>query len=405
MPRTPRVAIIGGGIGGLAAAVSLYQRGIEVEVYEQSAKISEIGAGLNLSPNAIKAFRALDLEAEIVAIGFESDFQVIRSWQGRVISRQSRKGAFTERFGAPHLTLHRADLLDVMSRTLPDSVFRLGARCTAVEPGDGATPARARFADGSAIEADVIVGADGIRSVVRTSLFGPDAPRFTGCVCWRGLVPRDVVPRGLISSDGTMYLGPHGHVVHYLVRRDELVNFVAHYDSDAWTEESWTQECERSEVMQTYAGWHEPLLRLFECAEHYYKWALYDRDPPERWSLGRATLLGDSAHAMLPYLGQGAAMAIEDGYILAAAIAQMPQDLVAALRRYEQLRMPRAHRTVLGSRARAKMNHMASPWGRFKRNVGLAVRQRFGIDKTAFQADWLYAYDVAAEADPQRHVA
>ncbi len=204
MPRTPRVAIIGGGIGGLAAAVALHRRGVEVEVYEQSAKLSEIGAGLNLSPNAIKAFRALGLEKEIAAIGFESDFQVIRNWRnGHVISRQPRKGRFSAQFGAPHLTLHRADLLEVLSRPLPDRVFRLGARCVAVVPGENS--ARARFADGSAIEADVVVGADGIRSAVRTSLFGPEAPRFTGCVCWRGLVPFEAVPRGLISTDGTMY--------------------------------------------------------------------------------------------------------------------------------------------------------------------------------------------------------
>ncbi|HUZ74608.1 MAG TPA: FAD-dependent monooxygenase [Stellaceae bacterium] len=397
MPRTPRVAIIGAGIGGLAAAVALHRRGVEVEVYEQSSKLSEIGAGLNLSPNAIKAFRALGLEQEVAAIGFESDFQVIRNWRnGHVISRQARKGRFSAQFGAPHLTLHRADLLEVLSRPLPDRVFRLGARCVAVEPGGNS--ARAFFADGSTIEADVVVGADGIRSAVRTSLFGPEAPRFTGCVCWRGLVPFDAVPRGLIASDGTMYMGPHGHVVHYLVRRGEMVNFVAHFDSDAWTEESWTHECDRAEVLKTYARWHEPLLRLFECADHYYKWALYDRDPPAHWSQGRATLLGDSAHAMLPYLGQGACMAIEDGYILAAAIAAMPDDLGRALQEYQRLRMPRAHKTVLGSRARAKENHLASPWARLKRNAKIALRGRLGIDRTVFQADWLYTYDVAAEA-------
>jgi salicylate hydroxylase len=205
-----------------------------------------------------------------------------------------------------------------------------------------------------------------------------------------------------------MYMGPHGHVVHYLVRRGELVNFVAHYDSDSWTEESWTHECDLSELLQTYAGWHEPLLRLYECAERYYKWALYDRDPPERWSKGHVTLLGDSAHAMLPYLGQGACMAIEDGYILAAAIAHHPDDPDEALQLYERSRVPRTRRAVLGSRERAKMNHLASPWARLKRNATFAARRLFDRDATAFQADWLYDYDVAAEAnfpDPKRRVA
>jgi len=397
MARTPRVAIIGGGIGGLAAAVAMHKRGIEVEVYEQSPQLSEIGAGLNMSPNAMKAFRALGLEDAITAIGYESDFQIIRSWNsGRIISRMPRKEVFAAKFGAPHLTMHRADLLDVLARPLPERVFRLGARCTAIETGD--TAARARFADGKEFEADIIVGADGIRSVVRESLFGAEAPHFTGCVCWRGLVPYDSVPHDLIGPDSTMYMGPHGHVVHYLVRRGELVNFVAHYDSDAWTEESWTRECDRSELMTTYAGWNEALLRLYQSADKYYKWALYDREPPEHWSRGRATLLGDSAHAMLPYLGQGACMAVEDGYILAAAIARSPDDLSAALATYEQMRMPRTRRTVLGSRERAKVNHMPSRWGRLKRDAAFALRGLIGTDRTAFQADWLYTYDVAAEA-------
>ncbi|HZT51242.1 MAG TPA: FAD-dependent monooxygenase [Stellaceae bacterium] len=396
MARAAKVAIIGGGIGGLAAALALHRRGIEIELYEQSPELSEIGAGLNLSPNALKAFRALGIEAEAIAIGYEAESQVIRNWSnGRTIFRQARKGVMAEKFGAGYLTVHRADLTAVLSRHLPEHIFRLGARCTGVVPGD--QTAVARFADGREIEADIIVGADGIRSVVRESLFGAEAPRFTGCVCWRGLVPMDSVPRGLIATDNTMYMGPHGHVVHYLVRRGELVNFVAHYDSDAWTEESWTRECDRSELMQTYAGWHDSLLRLYECAERYYKWALYDRDPPERWSKGRATLLGDSAHAMLPYLGQGACMAIEDGYILAAALAHMPDDLGGALQLYERVRAPRARRTVLGSRERAKMNHLASPWARLKRNAAFAARRIFDRDSTIFQADWLYAYDVAVE--------
>jgi salicylate hydroxylase len=194
-----------------------------------------------------------------------------------------------------------------------------------------------------------------------------------------------------------MWMGPHGHVVHYPVRRGELVNIVAHFDSDAWTEESWTRECDVSEVMSTYAGWHGDLLRLYPCSARWYKWALYDRDPPEHWSKGRVTLLGDSAHAMLPYLGQGAAMAIEDACVLAAAIARHADDFEQALLVYEQVRMPRARAAVLGSRERARENHLTSPWARLKRDVKFALRERFGGDRTAFQAAWLYTYDVGRE--------
>jgi salicylate hydroxylase len=315
MPRTPRIAIIGGGIGGLTAAVARHQRNIEIEVYEQSAQIGEIGAGVSLSPNAVKAYRALGLEAPVAAAGFESDHQVVRSWNtGKIVSQVYRKGVYEREFGAPYLSIHRADLVDILHRALPDRVFRLGARCVEVATSD--TGACARFADGTQIEADLVVGADGIHSAVRRSLFGQQAPRFTGSVCWRGLVPLDAFPSGLISTDLTLYMGPRSHVIHFMVRGGKLVNFVAHVETDAWTGESWTQECDRSEVTETFAGWHEPLLRLLGSAEHYYKWALHDRDPLDRWSKGRATLLGDSAHAMLPHIGQGACMAIEDGYAL-----------------------------------------------------------------------------------------
>jgi salicylate hydroxylase len=400
MSRAARIAIIGGGIGGLAAALALERRGAETIVCEQSPTLSEIGAGLNLTPNAIKALRSLGIEREVEAIGSGSEFMVIRSWKsGRFISR-TRRGNFREKFGAPNLTMHRADLLSVLAGALKTTEIRLGARCVAVE--GRARDAVARFADGSEIEADIVVGADGIHSVVRRSLFGADAPRFTGCICWRGMAPVDAVPRDINTTDGTMWLGPHGHVVHYLVRRGELVNIVAHFDSNAWTEESWTRQCDVSEVTTTYAGWHSALTRLYPCSERWYKWALYDRDPLECWSVGRATLLGDSAHAMLPYLAQGAAMAIEDGCVLAATVARHGDDLGAALASYERLRVPRTRATVLGARARAKENHLASRLARFKRDVRFALRERFGGggggDNTAFQVAWLYDYDAGREA-------
>jgi salicylate hydroxylase len=396
MARTPKVAIVGAGIGGLTAALALRRRGIEAVVYEQSARLGEIGAGLNLSPNALKAFRALGIEPEIVAVGYQDDYQAIRSWRsGRIISRQRRSGEIAARFGASFLTIHRADLANALLRSVPEDAVRLGAVCTGVEAG--AASAVARFADGSAVEADVVVGADGIRSAVRTSLFGADAPRFTGCVCWRGLVPVDALPKGSKATDMTAWWGPHGHVVHYLVRKGELVNFVAHYDSEAWTEESWTRECDRAELMTTYARWNDSLLRLFKSSERYYKWALYDRDPLDRWGEGRATLLGDAAHPMLPYLGQGACMAIEDGCILADRIARTPDDLTAALRDYERARMPRTRQAQLGSRQRAKENHLASPWARLWRDARFAYNNHFGADKTPLHAAWLYDYDVAAE--------
>ena len=233
MPRPPRIAIIGGGIGGLAAALALERRGAEAVVHEQSGALSEIGAGLNLTPNAVKALRALGLEQKVQAIAAETDFLNIRSWKsGRYISR-TKRGDFRQKFGAPNLSVHRADLLDVLAAALKTTQLRFGARCVGVD--GGARSATARFADGSTIEADVVVGADGIHSAVRESLFGADKPRFTGCICWRGMVPVEAVPADIDTKNGAMWMGPHGHVVHYPVRRGELLNIVAHVDSDAWT--------------------------------------------------------------------------------------------------------------------------------------------------------------------------
>lgn len=397
MNKGPRVAIIGGGIGGLTAAVAMWRRGIDVSVYEQSPRIAEIGAGVSLSPNAVKAMRALGLGAEIAQIGFESDNQVVRTWNtGEIVSKVFRKSVYEKEFGAPYLSVHRADLVEVLRRQLPDSVFRLGMRCVEVET-DG-EKARARFADGSVAEADILVGADGIRSAVRRSIVGNDAPRFTGSVCWRGLVPLSALPAGTISTDLTLYMGPRSHVIHFMVRGGELVNFVAHVETKAWTEESWTQECDRGEVLETFTGWYPPLVQLLGSSERYYKWALYDREPLDTWTKGRITLLGDSAHAMLPHIGQGACMAIEDGFVLAEMLAQLPGDPNEALRQYECLRLPRTRHAVLESRARGKEMHLTSRWAQIKRDIRLALQHRIGGDKTGLKMHEFYEYDVAAVA-------
>jgi len=395
MSGKPRVAIIGAGIGGLTAAVAMHLRGIDVDVYEQASEIGEIGAGVSLSPNAIKAFRSLGLYEQIADIGFESDNQLVRAWDtGDIVSKVFRKGVYEREFGAPYLSMHRADLVDVLRRQLPGGVFHLNARCVGVDTG--ASGASARFADGKTIEADLIVGADGIRSAVRHSLFGETAPRFTGSVCWRGLVPIDAFPAGLISTDLTLYMGPRSHVIHFMVRGGKLINFVAHVETSKWTGESWTQECDRSEVMDTFAGWHAPLLQLLGSSQRYYKWALYDREPLDRWTEGRVTLLGDSAHAMLPHIGQGACMAIEDGYALAAFVSQMPHDLSGALEHYERLRLPRTRHAVLEARARGKEMHLTSKWARIKRDVRIALQHRLGGDRTGLKLAEFYQYDVAA---------
>ena len=390
-----RVAIIGGGIGGLTAANTLSRAGIEVAVYEAAAELREIGAGVALHANAMRVLRAIGVEDAVRKVAGRSQWQITRNWKtGRVISKSSRQQQAAA-FGLLGATVHRADLLDVLADALPAGIVTLGRRCTEVLPdGDIAV---ARFADGGEIEADIIVGADGIHSPVRASLFGPDAPRFTGKICYRSVIPTEAVRGIRPDTDLAQWFGPHGTIVLYPLRGEELINVVCHYDDDSYRHESWVTECSREEVLERYAGWHESLLRLFAGGDTWYKWALYDRDPIPRWTRGRVTLLGDAAHPMLPYLGQGACQALEDGAVLATALAAEAADPPTGLARYERTRRPRASQVVLTSRERGLSNHLTSRWAAWQRDLLIAWRRRVNRgDPEGRGAAWLADYDATS---------
>jgi len=390
-----RVAIIGGGIGGLTAANTLSRAGIEVAVYEAAAELREIGAGVALHANAMRVLRAIGVEDAVRKVAGRSQWQITRNWKtGRVISKSSRQQQAAA-FGLLGATVHRADLLDVLADALPAGIVTLGRRCTEVLP-DGDT-AVARFADGGEIEADIIVGADGIHSPVRASLFGPDAPRFTGKICYRSVIPTEAVRGIRPDTDLAQWFGPHGTIVLYPLRGEELINVVCHYDDDSYRHESWVTECSREEVLERYAGWHESLLRLFAGGDTWYKWALYDRDPIPRWTRGPVTLLGDAAHPMLPYLGQGACQALEDGAVLATALAAEAADPPTGLARYERTRRPRASQVVLTSRERGLSNHLTSRWAAWQRDLLIAWRRRVNRgDPEGRGAAWLADYDATS---------
>jgi len=393
-----RIAIIGGGIGGLTAASALLRAGAEVSVYEAAGELKEIGAGVALHANAMRVLRFIGVEPEVRKVAGRTDYGVTRDGiTGRVISKTSRARQ-AELQGIEPATVHRADLLDVLAAALPAGIASLGKKCVSVVSGDSS--ATALFADGTSVEADVIIGADGIHSAVRTALFGPDAPRFTGKICYRSVIPTAAVRDGALSdvaAENGQWLGPHGTIVLYPLRGEELINVVCHYDDDSYRHESWVTECSRDEVLTRYADWHQSLLRLFEAGKTWYKWALYDRDPIPAWTSGRVTLLGDAAHPMLPYLGQGACQALEDGAVLANAVSATPADPVAALAAYERTRRPRASQVVLTARARGVSNHLPSRWAAMRRDAAIAVRKRLNRrDTDGRGAAWLADYDATS---------
>ncbi|WP_165404576.1 FAD-dependent monooxygenase [Pigmentiphaga kullae] len=397
MSRSKNVGIVGAGIGGLTAAIALRQFGHDVTVFEQAKKPSEIGAGIIVGPNAVKVLRALDLGSELDRIAVEPGKHRLRNWKtGRIMFDQPMGESFRERFGAGYLQVHRADLIEILVRKLPADRVCLSSRAASVRQDSSA--AALVLENGKELEFDMLVGADGIKSAVRSSLFGLESPRFTGNVCWRGTVPSEDVPQGVFSSDIHVWVGPGGHVVNYYIRGGKLMNFIAIHQADDWSAESWSFDADREELARRYADWHPALAAMFERATACSKWALFDRDPMSRWSEGRVTLLGDAAHPMLPYLAQGAAMAMEDGIVLAKLITR-EVDIVPALQRYEKIRLPRTTRTQLGARARAKQNHMTSPVARLMRDIGLGLRRTFRPSSTSYNVEWLYEYDAALAVD------
>lgn len=392
---TATIAVVGGGIGGLAAALSLLHAGFDVHVYEQASALGEIGAGIQISPNASRVLHRLGLAEELARTGVKPLAWHQRRWDdGRTLLRTPLAEPLEATFGFPHYQIHRADLLSALAAAVPAERVHLGHRVTDV--ADRGDRVEARFANGARLDVDVLVGADGIHSTVRGALFGPDEPRFTGCAAFRGLVPEERVRDLALEVTAQVWMGPGQHFVHYFVSQRRLVNFVAIVEQDTWTRESWTDCGDVADALAAFEGWHPQVRTILGAVDETFIWALFDRPPLERWSDGRLTLLGDACHAMLPFMAQGAAQAIEDGATLAACLASPGSDIPAALRRYERLRRPRASRLQAMSTANKTRFHLPD---------GPAQRQRdeqMATDSTDWSFDavaWIYEHDASA-VDP-----
>ena len=392
------VLIAGGGIGGLAAALACLRNGIDVDVYEQAPELKEVGAGLQLSANGTRALYALGVGEELKALSCEASAKEIRLWNTGETWKLFDLGSVSiERYGYPYLTVYRPDLLDALA----SAVGRHRAQAIHVgSKGLGfiqdADRVQLRLDDGSSVSGDVLIGADGVHSMVRQVLFGQDKPQFTGIIAWRGIVPMERLPPHMARMVGVNWVGPGGHFVHYPLRAGKVMNFVGARERADWRVESWSARGTTEELAADFAGWHGEVQELIRNIPVPYKWALMVRPPMERWTVGRVTLLGDACHSMVPFLAQGAVMAIEDGFMLGRALGTLDGDIPSRLERYENARRERTRRAVAGSADNITRFHnraLADP-----ARAREYVEREWAGANVASRYEWLFTYDVATAA-------
>jgi salicylate hydroxylase len=385
---TSKVAIAGAGIGGLTTACCLLKAGHDVEIFEQAAELGEIGAGIQLSANAMHVLNDLGLGEAIAGISVRPGAYVFRLHDtGEVLGQFPLAGQHETAHGAPYNQLHRGDLHNLLVakvRSLKPDAIRLGSRVTGFEEFEDSV--HLKLSDGTHEKADILIGADGVKSAIRAQMTGASPASYTGDAAWRLIVPAERLPANLMGQVMSVWMGPGRHVVCYYLRAGSLFNFVGLVETDEVSEESWTAKYPWETLKADFAGWHEDIQTVIDSADRgsCFRWSLFYRPPIEKWSTRRVTMLGDAVHATLPYPAQGAAMAIEDGAVLTRAL-KLGGNAADALQLYERNRIERTSRIVTGSGANRTLYHM-----RDQEKLRHAFANR---DEGKARSEWLYSYN------------
>jgi salicylate hydroxylase len=362
--RKLKIAIVGAGIGGLTAAAALVQKGFEVNVYERAEKLGEVGAGLQMGPNAVKVIRALGLEDAYMKTACEPENRISLTWDtGKLRAQEQLIGVMEKTYGAPYTMSHRSDLHSLLMGQVPENNIHTGHACIDVVNNENS--AVVKFLNGKEVEADIVIASDGIHSLIRQKIFGDSKPRFTEQICWRLSVPMDdflslgnKMPYAFTGKEYAGWIGPIGHVLFYPIRGGELLNIFAGRVSSVWADESWAVPSDTDEMMDAYAGWNDSMLSVLAMATEAYKWGIHDRDPLPKLNHGNIALMGDAAHPMMPTLAQGGAMAIEDGMAFARLLHANTSDHKRALIEYSNERQPRVSRVQLQARQQFLNNQL-----------------------------------------------
>ncbi|MGJ8669335.1 MAG: FAD-dependent monooxygenase [Oceanococcus sp.] len=382
-----KALIAGGGIGGLCAALCLRRIGWEVLVLEQASETGELGAGIQISPNGGHVLQQLGLMETLSAKAFHPQALEMR-WgrSGRQVFHVPLQEHAQKRWGAPYLHLHRADLIQVLVDSLQahaENSLRTNSRVQSYSQDE--QQVSVQLQNGENISGDILIGADGIHSAIRSQMLGENSPRFTGNVAWRAVVPMDQLADCPPPPTACVWVGPGRHAVTYRVRGGTLANFVGVVEHSQWTHESWTQAGSREEVLADFADFHPCVRNLIAKASTHFRWALYDREPLPRWSEGRVALLGDACHPMLPFLAQGAAMAIEDAWVLSEQLQQQP-NITTANQAYFQQRLARTQQVQAGARRNSRTFHHR--YAATYLPIAIAAKLMPGLILNRF--DWLY---------------